>query len=194
MSEPEYIKACKEGDMNAFSVLVTNYENKILNHCYRMLGNVTDAEDATQEVFVKVFRFIKSYSEQSSFSTWIYKIASNVCLDFIRKNRRHTKDTVSLHQKNAEGEEFLLSVQDEGPSPYDETRKKEAKRKLDEALQKLSDDQRQVVILRDVEGFSYEEIARVTGSAPGTVKSRLNRARQNLQELLKEDKELFIDT
>ncbi len=194
MSEQECIKACQKGDMNAFSALVETYENKILNHCYRMLGNVTDAEDATQEVFVKVFRFIKSYSEQSTFSTWIYKIASNVCLDLLRKNKRYTKDTVSLHQQNSEGEEFLLSVQDEGPSPYDETRKKEAKRKLGEALGKLSDDQRQVVILRDVEGFSYEEIAQITKSAPGTVKSRLNRARQNLQEILKEDKELFVDT
>ena len=84
-------------------------------------------------------------------------------------------------------------MQDEGPSPYDETRKKEAQRKLAEALGKLGDDQRQVVILRDVEGFSYEEIAQITKTAPGTVKSRLNRARQNLQELLKEDKELFMD-
>lgn len=194
MSEQECITKCKEGDMDAFSVLVESYENKILNHCFRMLGNVTDAEDATQEVFVKVFRFIKSYSEQSSFSTWIYKIASNVCLDQLRKNKRQLKDTVSLHQQNSEGEEFLLAVEDDAPSPYDVARKKEANRVLYQALDNLSADQRQVIVLRDIEGFSYEEIAKITKTAPGTVKSRINRARQNLQQILKDSRELFMDT
>ncbi len=192
MSEQEYIEKCQQGDRDAFVHLIALYEKKILNHCYRMLGNLADAEDATQEVFVKIFRFIKSYTGQSAFSTWIYKIASNVCLDYVRKHRRHQKDTVSIHQQNKEGEEFFLSIEDDGPSPYEKTKANEAQEKLAEALSQLSDEQKQVIILRDVDGFSYEEIAKILNTAPGTVKSRINRARQNLQKILAPHRELFM--
>ncbi len=193
MSEQEYIEKCKRGNREAFVYLVEQYEKKILNHCFRMLGNLTDAEDATQEVFVKVFRFIKSYTGQSSFSTWIYKIASNVCLDYLRKNKRHQKDTVSIHQQNKDGEEFFLSIEDDAPSPYEKTKAGEARRILVEALDKLSQEQKQVIVLRDIEGFSYDEIANILGTATGTIKSRINRARQNLQKLLEEHRELFLN-
>lgn len=192
MSESEYIKRCQEGDQEAFGQLVTMYENKILNYCYRMLGDRTDAEDATQEVFVKLYRFIGSFTGQSAFSTWLYKIASNVCLDFLRKNKRHTVDTVSLHQQNAEGEEFLLNIEDKGRTPYESAQMNEAQRALFAALSQLNEEQRKVVVLRDVEGLSYEEIAEVTGLAAGTVKSRINRARQALKKLLEKDRELFL--
>ncbi|MBR7164069.1 MAG: sigma-70 family RNA polymerase sigma factor [Clostridia bacterium] len=190
MSESEYIKRSQQGDADAFGQLVTLYENKILNYCYRMLGNRADAEDATQEVFVKLYRFIDSFTGQSVFSTWLYKIASNVCLDLLRKNKRHT-DTVSLHQQNAEGEEFLLNIEDKGLTPYESAQVSEAQRALFLALEQLGEEQRQVVVLRDVEGLSYEEIAQITGTAPGTVKSRINRARQALKKLLEKDRELF---
>ena len=190
MSESEYIKRSQQGDADAFGQLVTLYENKILNYCYRMLGNRADAEDATQEVFVKLYRFIDSFTGQSAFSTWLYKIASNVCLDPLRKNKRHT-DTVSLHQQNAEGEEFLLNIEDKGLTPYESAQVSEAQRALFLALEQLGEEQRQVVVLRDVEGLSYEEIAQITGTAPGTVKSRINRARQALKKLLEKDRELF---
>lgn len=192
MSESEYIKRCQEGDQEAFGQLVTMYENKILNYCYRMLGDRTDAEDATQDVFVKLYRFIGSFTGQSAFSTWLYKIASNVCLDFLRKNKRHTVDTVSLHQQNAEGEEFLLNIEDKGRTPYESAQMNEAQRALFAALSQLNEEQRKVVVLRDVEGLSYEEIAAVTGLAAGTVKSRINRARQALKKLLEKDRELFL--
>ncbi len=191
MSESEYIKRCQEGDSEAFGELVTLYENKILNYCYRMLGNRTDAEDATQEVFVKLYRFIGSFTGQSAFSTWLYKIAFNVCLDYLRKNKKHTSDTVSLHQQNAEGEEFLLNIEDKGLTPYESAQMSEAQRALALALEQLSEDQRRVVVLRDVEGLSYEEIGEVMGIAEGTVKSRINRARLALKKLLEKDRELF---
>lgn len=191
MSESEYIKRCQEGDSEAFGELVTLYENKILNYCYRMLGNRTDAEDATQEVFVKLYRFIGSFTGQSAFSTWLYKIASNVCLDYLRKNKKHTSDIVSLHQQNAEGEEFLLNIEDKGLTPYESAQMSEAQRALALALEQLSEDQRKVVVLRDVEGLSYEEIGEVMGIAEGTVKSRINRARLALKKLLEKDRELF---
>ncbi len=191
MSESEYIKRCQEGDSEAFGELLALYENKILNYCYRMLGNRTDAEDATQEVFVKLYRFIGSFTGQSAFSTWLYKIASNVCLDYLRKNKKHTSDTVSLHQQNAEGEEFLMNIEDKGLTPYESAQMSEAQRVLALALEQLSEDQRKVVVLRDVEGLSYEEIGEVMGIAEGTVKSRINRARLALKKLLEKDRELF---
>ena len=191
MSETEYIEKSRQGDMQAFEQLVILYENKILNYCYRMLGNRTDAEDATQEVFVKLFRFLDSFTGQSAFSTWLFKIASNVCLDFLRKHKRQRTETVSLHQQNAEGEEFLLNVEDTGPSPYDTMQQREAHRALASALDNMSQEQRQVIVLRDIEGLSYEEIARIIGVAEGTVKSRINRARQQLKKLLEKDRELF---
>ena len=192
MSESEYIALCQKGDMDAFNQLVLMYENKILNYCYRILGDRTDAEDATQEVFVKLYRFIGSFTGQSAFSTWLYKIASNVCLDLLRKNKRHKTETVSLHQQNTEGEEFMMYVEDGSPTPYEVAQKNEAQRALLDALEKLGEDQKKVIILRDIEGLSYEEIADITGTAPGTVKSRINRARKALKKLLEKDRELFL--
>ncbi len=190
MSEPEIIKRAKEGDMEAFSQLVTLYENKILNYCFRMLNNRGDAEDATQEVFIKVYRYLNSYLEQSAFSTWLYKIASNVCLDYLRKVKRN-RDTVSINQQNAEGEEFSLMIEDKGLSPYDNAQLGEARKALSAAISSLGEEQRQVIILREIEGLSYEEIAEITRLAPGTVKSRINRARQALKKILEKDRELF---
>ena len=190
MSELEYINRAKEGDMEAFSQLVTLYENKILNYCFRMLNNRGDAEDATQEVFVKLYRYLGSYGEQSAFSTWLYKIASNVCLDYLRKVKRH-RDTVSINQQNAEGEEFSISVEDKGLSPYESAQLGEARKALAKAIASLGEEQKRVIVLREIEGLSYEEIAEIIGIAPGTVKSRINRARQTLKKILEKDRELF---
>jgi len=192
VSEQELLACCKEGDIDAFEQLIEAYQGKILNYCYRMLGNRSDAEDAAQEVFVKVFRFIKSFSGQSSFSTWLYKVASNVCLDFLRKSKRPDHATVSLNQVNSEGEEFSLSLEDNTYAPYQNVQMTEAQRALAAALDKLSPEHKKVIVLRDIEGLSYEEIARILGTAEGTVKSRINRGRQTLQKLLEKDRELFL--
>lgn len=192
VSESEYIRLSLEGDTAAFEKLVLLYENKILNYCYRMLGNRADAEDATQEVFVKLFRFLESYTGQSAFSTWLFKIASNVCLDYLRKHKRLRTETVSLHQQNDEGDEFLLNIKSDAPTPYETAQKNEAQRALETALLNLGEEQRLVIVLRDVEGLSYEEISRITGLNEGTVKSRINRARRALKKLLEKDRELFL--
>lgn len=192
MSEQDLIKKAQEGNAEAFEQLIADYEKRILNYCFRMLGNLSDAEDAAQEVFVKVYRFIDSFNGQSSFSTWLYRIASNVCLDLLRKAKRQPKDTVSIHQENEEGESYSIAIEDTEPDPYERAQLSEAQRVLKEALNQLSDEHKQVVILRDIEGLSYEEIAEAMGIAPGTVKSRLNRARQVLKKLLEKDKELFL--
>ena len=192
MSEQELIKRCQAGETAAFEQLVADYEKRILNYCFRMLGNAHDAEDATQEVFVKVFRFMDKFNGQSAFSTWLYKIASNVCLDFLRKAKRQPKDVVSLYQSNDEGEEFALPLEDKTALPYDKVQLSDAQKALLLALEQLGEEQKRVIILRDIEGLSYEEIAEITKSAPGTVKSRINRARRALQKLLEKDRELFL--
>lgn len=192
MSEPDLIQRCQKGDVAAFEQLIEGYEKKIINYCWRMLGNPLDAEDAAQEVFVKVFRFIGSFTGQSSFSTWLYRIASNVCLDILRKKKRRPTETVSLNQYNTEGEEFALPIEDNAPTPYENAQKNEAQRVLAAALDKLGEEQRRVIVLRDIEGLSYDEIAQIINVAPGTVKSRINRARKSLQKLLEKDRELFL--
>jgi len=192
VSEQEQIQRCQNGDVEAFEMLIQDYENKILNYCYRMLGNQSDAEDAAQETFVKVFRFIGSFTGQSSFSTWLYKIASNICLDFLRKAKRQPKETITIHQYNDEGEEFVLPLADTAPTPYEQAQLNEAQQALLSALNQLSEQQRKVIILRDVEGLSYEEIGQIIHAAPGTVKSRINRARRALQKILQPHKELFL--
>ncbi len=192
MSEQDLIKRCQEGDIEAFEQLITDYEKRILNYCFRMMGNPSDAEDAAQEVFVKVFRFIGNFNGQSSFSTWLYRVASNVCLDLLRKAKRQPQNVVSIHQENDEGEEYLMAIEDPEPNPYERAQLSEAQQVLVDALDQLGDEQKRVIILRDIEGLSYEEIAEITNTAPGTVKSRINRARQNLKKLLEKDKELFL--
>lgn len=192
MSEQELIQLCQKGDVRAFEQLIEGYEKRIINYCYRMLGNAQDAEDAAQEVFVKVFRFIGSFTGQSSFSTWLYRIASNVCLDLLRKAKRRPQESVSIYQYNEEGEEFSLPIEDKSPTPYEKAQQSEAQKALLAALEKLGEEQKRVVILRDIEGLSYEEIAAVTGVTPGTVKSRLNRARKSLQKYLAPYRELFL--
>lgn len=192
MSEEDLIRLCQKGDADAFEKLISVYEKRILNYCYKMMGNMPDAEDAAQEVFVKVFRFIQSFNNQSAFSTWLYRIASNVCLDLLRKAKRQNKGMVHINQQNDEGEDFTLSIEDTAPTPYEEAQLSEAHRELMKALDKLDAEQRKVILLRDVEGFSYDEIAQITGSATGTVKSRINRARRALQKILAPHKELFL--
>ncbi len=190
MSEQELIKRCQAGDLSAFDELIDAYDNKILSYCFRMLGNRADAEDAAQEVFVKVYRFIGKFTGKSSFSTWLYKIASNVCMDMLRKAKRRG-ESISLHQQNDEGDAFSLPLADEGLTPFEQAQLSEAQQVLFDALLKLPEEQKQVIILRDVEGLSYEEIAEIVHAAEGTVKSRINRGRKTLQTILEPHRELF---
>lgn len=191
-NEQELLKRCQNGDMEAFETLIEVYQKRMINYCYRMLGNRSDAEDAAQEVFVKVFRFIDKFSGDASFSTWLYKVASNVCLDFLRKHKKPEHQAVSLYQTNSDGEEFDLHIEDSTYSPYEQLKQTEAQRALALALDKLSAEHKNVIVLRDIHGLSYEEIGRIVGAAEGTVKSRINRARLQLQKLLEKDRELFV--
>lgn len=191
--ETELVQKSKKGDVSAFEELIADYRKKVLNHAYRMLGNAEDAEDAAQEIFIRVFRSISHFNEESTFSTWLYKICSNVCLDVLRKRKRqNTAGTVSIQQYSSENEEYELPIEDKAPTPYESAQKSEAVRVLEKALEQLGEEQRNVIVMRDINDLPYEQIAEAMNCSLGTVKSRINRSRLALRKLLEKDKELFL--
>ena len=191
MSEKNLIKKIKKGDLDAFSELVLQYEKKAFSFAFRMLKDSAEAEDATQEAFLRVFDKINTFREDSSFSTWFYTILNNICLDILRKQSRAV-ETVSIHQSDSENDEYELQLEDTTQSPHDKLQKKEAQKLLNTALLSLSEEHRAVIILRDINGFEYDEIAKILNISLGTVKSRISRARQALGKILENNRELFL--
>ncbi len=152
--------------------------------CLRMLGNRQDAEDCAQEAMVRAFRAFDDFRGEAAFSTWIVRIAINACNDFLRKQ----KNIVSLDALQAEGG---FEAVDRAKGPYQQLEDKERMQLLHEALRHLKEEYRQLIVLRDMQGFSYEELSDVLHISMGTVKSRLNRARHELCKILSEHAELF---
>ncbi len=187
----ELIKKIKDGDMDAFTQLVELYENRAVNFAYRMLKDQGDAEDAVQEAFLKVFDKIHTFKQESKFSTWFYTVLSNICRDILRKKSKKPT-TVSINQTNREDDDFEIQLEDTSFEPHENFVKKDALNVLDIALTQLSDEHREVIVLRDIEGFDYEKIAEILGVSLGTVKSRISRARLALRKILEENKELFL--
>lgn len=179
--EARVIRAVLGGDASRFEDLVHANEKSIYNLCLRMLGDEQDALDASQEAFFKAFRALKNFRGDSLFSSWLYRLASNVCLDMLRK--RPAAADLTLEDED----EFDRLFRDPRPSPQQELERKELRQTVAEALQELPDDFRQAVVLRDVNGLTYEEIGRITGLEQGTVKSRIYRARKKLADALLRD-------
>lgn len=175
--EARVIRAVLEGDTDRYEELVHAHEKGIYNLCLRMLGNEQDALDAAQEAFFKAYRALGGFRGDSRFSTWLYRLAGNVCLDMLRK--RPDTPTVSMDDDDAP-----LFLADGSPSPQEILERSEIRRTVDAALDTLPPEFRQAVILRDVNGLTYEEIAEVTGLGTGTVKSRIFRARKKLAAAL----------
>ncbi len=188
-NEQLLIEGAKKGDINAFELLISPYTKQLLNYNFRLLNNREDAEDALQNTYIKVYNSIKTFQGNSSFKTWLYKIATNVCLDQLRKEKNTTN--VSLSQTTPDGE-YEIQIADDTYSPELAAKKKAALDALNSAMEKLEDDQKIAVSLRDIHGLSYDEIAQATETTIGTVKSRINRARSNLRKFLEKDRELFV--
>lgn len=159
-------------------------EKQVYFTCLRMLGNQQDAQDCAQEAMLRAFRAFDSFRGEASFSTWIIRIAMNCCNDFLRKQ----KNVVSL---DGIQEESGFEAVDRAAGPYQQLESKERMRLLHAALKQMKDEYRQLIILRDMQGFSYEELAEMLNLSLGTVKSRLNRARKELSEILQKHAELF---
>lgn len=183
--EAAAVRKVLAGDANAFELLVKEYEKNVYNIALRMVSNAEDAQDMAQEAFIKAYNCLSSYRGDSKFSVWLYRIVSNVCLDFLRsKNRR---PTVSLSIEDDEGEESQLDIADESQSPellLDRTLTRESVRR---GLESLPPEYRQILLLREIQGLSYEEISGALRIEVGTVKSRIFRARKKLCEFLLDD-------
>jgi len=187
LSEKELIELLKKGDRDAFNVLIEQYQSKVINIAYGLLSDREDALDASQEVFVKIFRSIEGFKENSSLSTWIYRITANICKDYLRKRMRTAK-TVSIDNTDDEDNE-IYTLPDTGDTPEQAAEKTEIRREISEAIKSMSDDYKKVIILCDIEGLSYDDAAKILKCPTGTVKSRLNRARQNLRKKITELRE-----
>lgn len=180
----ELIGRAKNGDMSAFEQLILAHEKIVYNVALRTLNNIEDAKDISQEVFIKAFRSIEKFDGRSSFSTWIYRITMNTCIDEVR--RRKGKSTVSFEEEmDAEEGSWKQQYADPGDTPEEKALRVEEQGEILTALNQISEEHKTVIILRDVQGLSYDEIAEITGLTLGTVKSRISRARIQLkQEIL----------
>jgi len=171
----------KNSDQSAFEELILKYQDRVYNLCRHMLGNAHDAQDAAQDTFIKAYRNLEKFIPESSFYTWLYRIAVNTCLDY--KKRPFFE---SLFTTSGESEELMIEEIAPAPSPERLYASKQIRNALLKSLKKLSPKLRTVIILKEIEGFSYEEIAEITEMSIGTVKSRIARAREELRELMKE--------
>ena len=179
------IQRVQRGDVNAFESLVTAYEKNVYNLALRMTGSPEDAEDMAQEAFIKAYNSLPSFRGDSKFSVWLYRIVSNVCLDFLRKKNRRI--TVSLSAEDDDGEDVQLDLPDMSQSPEELLEKKLTRESVQRGLASLPPDARQILLLREIQGLSYEEIGETLGLEPGTVKSRIFRARKKLCAYLLSD-------
>lgn len=191
LSETELIKRCQNGDRAAFDELVRMYQGQVINIAYGMLSDREDAYDAAQEAFIKVYRNIGNFKGKSSLSTWIYRIVSNVCNDFLRKRQRGGV-VVSMNGAASEDDDKDMDITDTAPTPEELVELSEEQRALRIAISELSAEYREIITLSDIEQLSYEEISEVLKCPAGTVKSRLNRARNALRKKLLKKRELFL--
>lgn len=188
-SEPDLIQAAQEGKREAFDVLVEVHYRGVYNTAYRMLGASSAASDATQAVFVRVWEALSSFRGDATFRTWLYRITMNVCLDEIRRRK---KEPLSLTEDDDEGEPAgERDMPDHSDEPARTTEQRELQRLVQDAIVRLPEDFRTVIVLYDLRGLSYQEISETLEIPLGTVKSRLNRARQALREEIAPFAELF---
>jgi len=185
----DLVARAQAGDAAAFDALVDESYALVYSTALRLTGDPELAADATQDAYVRAYNSLAGFRGQSAFTTWLYRIAVNVCLDHLR---RRTRQPRSLPTAGTNPEDTApLPLAAAAPTPQQETERHERQRLVQEALLRLSDDHRTVLVLFDLSGLTYEEIAQVTGVPLGTVKSRLNRARLALRDELGPHLELF---
>jgi RNA polymerase sigma-70 factor (ECF subfamily) len=181
------VRAFQAGDNNAFDELVLRHKERIFNMCYRFFGDYEEANDSAQEVFMKVYMSLKGFRGESSFSTWLYRITVNICKNKLKSLRYRFKSrTVSIGDVyEPEKGSSPLDIADTSLSPADCLETKQRDLLIQRAINALPPPQKMVIVLRHIEGLSYEEIAEVTGFTLGTVKSKIARARLRLRDELK---------
>ena len=176
--EAEIVRRVLEGDADAFGAIVDEYQKNVYNLALRMTGNPEDAQDMSQEAFIKAFNSLASFRGDSKLSVWLYRIVSNVCLDFLHSRKR--RQTVSLNMDDGEGGSSELEIPDLSAMPEEELNRRLTREAVRKGLLSLPEDQREILLLREIEGLSYDEIAQALELEAGTVKSRIFRARKRL--------------
>ncbi len=180
--DDELVRRVQAGNNEAFEELVRRYERKVYNITYRLMGNEQDASEALQDAFLRAYRFIGKFQFKSSFFTWLYRIATNVSLSRLR--RRDKLVTVSLDQPVDAAGELRLEIPDTKYGPEKLMKQRELRAALQKSVEELPEDYRSVVVLRDLEGLSNEEVSKVLKLSVAAVKSRLHRGRLVLREKL----------
>ena len=181
------VRRCIAGDSAAWEELVERYHRRVYNICYRFAGSASDAEDLTQEVFIKIYRTLATYDvERGAFTTWMTTITRNLLVDHFRKTKqeRRTDSLDAIPADEADAVPMSERIPDQAPGPEAQARSREAGEAVQEALQRLSPELRETVILRDLQDMDYRDIATVLKVPEGTVKSRINRGRAELARLL----------
>lgn len=180
------VEQSRKGDVDAFEELIKDYKKVAYNIALRVLRNVEDAEDASQEALIKVYKNIQNFNMQSTFKVWMYRIVVNTCLDFKRKK---SISAVSIDESIDLGgmNEVHREIADDSGNPDALVEKNFNSKLVNDAVNKLDDDYKTIIVLRDIQGFSYSEIAEILSCNLGTVKSRLNRARKSLKEILENE-------
>lgn len=185
-ADREIISAIREGDTDTFRLLVEKYETRVYHHCLRIVGDREESTDLTQEVFLKVFRNIHKYEHAYAFYTWLYKITVNCCIDYLRNAKRKIKKVPLAQLDHWDQSESARDqeIPDEKFCPETELLTVELRGILNNAVSRLSENLRSTIILKEIEGFSYAEIAEISNCSIGTVKSRMHRAREELKVTL----------
>lgn len=181
--EKAFVERAVNGSLEAYDELVRRYQERIYATLYNMTSNHEDARDLTQETFIKAYHALKSFRGTSSFYTWVYRIAVNRTLNFLKQRRNRIHMSLNDLDRNVERDPDLLMLISED-TPHRDLRLAELQEKLNEALQKLSEQHRMAVVLHDIQGMPHEEIAKIMECSVGTVRSRLFYARQQLQGML----------
>ena len=183
--ELNIINRVRGGDTEAFEQLVLEHQNKVYSLALRMLGNEEDARDMAQEAFVRAYTSLAGFRGDSKFSVWLYRLTSNICIDFLRSRQRH--QTVSLTYDTEDSEGGQLEIPDERFTPEAGLERSELRSAVLRGLDSLSPEFRNILLLREIDGLSYAEISRALDLEEGTVKSRIFRARKKLTEFLLRD-------
>lgn len=184
--EQSLIERVRSGDSSAFETLVLENQTKVYNLALRMTGNEEDALDMSQEAFLRAYNSLDGFRGDSRFSVWLYRLTSNICIDFIRSRKRAA--AVSLHDAE-DGSD--IEIPDERFLPETELERREFREALSKGLTELTPEYSRILILREVNGLSYDEIGEVLELSPGTVKSRIHRARGRLISILRGYGNLF---
>ncbi|MBR2572686.1 MAG: sigma-70 family RNA polymerase sigma factor [Clostridia bacterium] len=183
--EMTLIRDAAKGDASAFERLMREHEGRMYAVALRMCGNREDAQDCLQEAMLRIFRALGSFKGQSTFSTWVYRVTMNACLDELRRRKVRTASSLDVLLDNG----WAPTSEDDTPEKYSIAA--DQRRYLQKAIASLPEDMRAAIVLRDVQGFSYDEIARVLDANVGTIKSRISRGREKLREILLKQPELF---